>query len=403
MLFGDIRQGAGELVERLKGRYQDGQAALECWRCRRQANRLGLKIVERDGLEEELRKRFAERGLSVRAKAKGELHLFLCFYDHGSWETILPESLSPFGRVTVFNGVERERNDAALLEAFAQAQRKQPVDAMIGYLSGCNVRADTLRQIERAGVVVYNFCWDDKLNWPGKSLNGRYHSTAGIASAVDLNLTNAPSSLIKYAAFGGLALFWPEAAHPRVHCPVASAFDFDVSFVGARYGWRPAFIRRLADLGIKVECFGRGWPNGPLSASEMIRLYSRSRINLGFAGVGYSRRLMCLKGRDFEVPMSGGLYLTQDNPELQLVYNVGREVLTHRNEKDCARVIRSLLAEPERAAAIRSAGRNRALRDHTYEARWADIFSLAGLMKKSQDTHNGSIGLDFETRISSDA
>jgi spore maturation protein CgeB len=113
----------------------------------------------------------------------------------------------------------------------------------------------------------------------------------------------------------------------------------------------------------------------------MIKLYSRSRINLGFAGVGHSRKLMCLKGRDFEVPMSGGLYLTQNNPELSLVYDVDRDLVTYGRVEDCAGKIKRLLANPGEAARIRDSGRKRALRDHTWEKRFHDLFRATGLMR----------------------
>jgi hypothetical protein len=60
--------------------------------------------------------------------------------------------------------------------------------------------------------------------------------------------------------------------------------------------------------GIEVEAFGFGWPNGSLSTREMVRKYSRSKINLGFGGVANLSDTYCLKGRDFEIPMSRGLY-----------------------------------------------------------------------------------------------
>lgn len=86
-------------------------------------------------------------------------------------------------------------------------------------------------------------------------------------------------------------------------------------------------------------------------------------------------------GKAFEVPMSGGLYLTQDNPELSLVYEVGKEILTYKNGKDCAEKTKWLLANPEEAAKIREAGRKRALKDHTWEKRFEKIFRLAGIME----------------------
>ncbi len=380
----------------LKGLQQERSATRALSDYMRRAEDLGIVRPEASNLEEHLGRRLAGRAMSRWPKPKGQLHIFLAYYV-SSWEAILPKALAPFGEVTAFNWREhgfndraddwlnhRERMNELMLQAFHSAHAAEPVDAVVGYLSGNNTAPETLQTMSREGAAIFNFCWDDKLFFPGEIVGGRYNSSAAIAHAVDLNLTNAPESVIKYAVHGGLAMFWPEAAHPEVHRPYDVPFEFDVSFVGACYGWRPRFIGRLRRRGIKVECFGKGWPNGPLSGEEMVRLYSRSRINLGFAGIGHSRRLMCLKGRDFEVPMSGGLYLTQDNPELKRVYDIGREIITFRDEEDCAQKLRSLLDDPARAAAIREAGRARALKEHTYERRWEQVFQLAGLLQPGQ-------------------
>jgi hypothetical protein len=162
-----------------------------------------------------------------------------------------------------------------------------------------------------SGAIIVNFCWDDKIKFPGKRVGGRYKSTAAIAPFVDLNLTNSPDSLARYSLYGGLSMFWPEAAEPTIHRPYQVPFKCDVSFVGRKYAWRPIIIDKLRDMGINVATFGPGWDNGPLPAEEVVKIYSSSRINLGFSGTGYSRRMMCLKGIDFEIPMSGGLYLTK--------------------------------------------------------------------------------------------
>ena len=82
----------------------------------------------------------------------------------------------------------------------------------------------------------------------------------------------------------------------------------------------------------------------------------------------------------FEVPMSGGLYLTQDNPELALVYDINKEIVTYTDEKDCFRKILWLLKNPSIADEIRKRGRERALKDHTWEKRFDEIFELAGFL-----------------------
>lgn len=339
-----------------------------------------------------LRKRILTRGINPTPRRKGELHIFLAF-SLSNWERVLPLVLQPFGKLTIFEwrslGFDdqspqwlkyRDSMNAEMLRVFQKAHSEQPIDAVAGYLSGYYVDPKILCSMGEKGAVIFNFCWDDKLSFPGKIIGGRYSSTAAIASAVDLNLTNSEESLIKYAIHNGLAMFWPEAAHPDIHKPYDLPFEFDVSFVGGKYGWRPKFIERLQKMDIKVTCFGNGWENGPLSNEEMIKIYSRSRINLGFAGVGYSKNLMCLKGRDFEVPMSGGLYLTQNNPELSLVYEVGKEIVTYKDEKDCTNNIKWILDNPEKAEQIRQRGRIRALCSHTWELRFREIFRIAGFL-----------------------
>lgn len=351
----------------------------------KQAKKLSYLTEEKD-IAMALKKRLLARGINLTPKRKGELHIFLTFA-LSNWEWFLPKVLQSVGKVTVFDWrylvgpKSGDLIDTEMLKAFQAAHLEKTVDVVVGYLSGYFTSPETLLQMAKAGTVIFNFSWDDKLNFPGRRLGGRYTSTAAIASAVDLNLTNTPESIMKYAVHRGLAMFWPEAAHPDVHHPYNIPFDLDVSFVGQCYGWRPHFIESLRKQGIRVNCFGYGWENGPLSYEEMVKLYSRSRINLGFAGVSYSKKIMCLKARDFEVPMSGGLYLTQDNSELSLVYDIGNEIMVYKDEKDCAQKIKWLLSNPDQADKIRKAGRKRALGEHTWEKRFEQAFKVAGLLE----------------------
>ena len=126
--------------------------------------------------------------------------------------------------------------------------------------------------------------------------------------------------------------------------------------------------------------FGPGWPNGPLPTEEMVRTWSRSRINLGFGGVADFKKTFCLKGRDFEVPMSGGLYLTEHHDELLPYYDIDREIVTYTDFDDLLVKIRRLLGNPAEAESIRKAGRDRALREHTWEMRFEKVFRLLGVL-----------------------
>lgn len=356
-----------------------------------QAVRDGLIVPAGRDLSAALKRRTADRALRLNwPKQSGDLHIFL-MYSLTNWEEVLPRALSPFGRVSQFEWrskgfeegesdwlVQRDRMNKELLESFHAANRDSPVDVVVGYVSGYTIAPDVLREMAASGAVITNFCFDDKIEWPGEVLGGRHASTASIADVVDLNLTSDPDANTRYFAHGGLSMFHPEAADPEWYKPLDVPFEYDVSFVGAAYGWRPTLIDGLRRRGIEVACFGRGWPNGSIANEEMNALYARSRINLGCGGIGYSHKLLCLKGRDFEVPMSGAVYLTQDNPELALVFDVGREILTYRDIDDCARVIRATLQDAERADHIRRSARARCLRDHTYRARWEAVLMALG-------------------------
>lgn len=378
-----------------KAYQQERNAQNELNYYRNVAEQKSINVPKGDELIFRLRNCLRNRGVLPITNLRGDLHIFLAF-GLNNWESVLPLALSSFGRVTVFEWrsrgfddrpsnwlKQREAMNVAMLEAFFKANSERSFDVVIGYLSGYTTDPEVLRKMGEAGAVILNFNWDDKLGFRGKMLGDRWTGPAALASVVDLNLTNEAESCVKYLVEGGLAMFWPEAANPDLHRPHTVPFEFDVSFVGGKYGWRPKFIRRLQKMGIKVTCFGNGWESGPLSDEEMVKLYSRSRINLGFAWVGHSRKLMCLKGRDFEVPMSGGLYLTQHNPELAIVYKLGEEIIVYHNEKDCAEKIKYLLNHPEEAEKIRKAGRKRALKEHTWEKRFGDIFKLAGVLKEN--------------------
>lgn len=334
------------------------------------------------------------RGRVLVPKKKGDLNIFLAA-SINNWEAILPEVLASFGTVTLFDWKQggyyddreqwikaRKDINERMLAAFNEANAKKKIDVVVGYLSSFNTQADTLVNMASAGAVIFNFCWDDKLIFSG-TVKGQDVGPGRLAHVIDLNLTNAPESCVKYQANGGLAMFWPEAAHSALHRPYESELDIDISFVGRKYGWRAEFIERLKQDGVNVAAFGPGWDNGALSDTEMIRLYSRSRINLGFSGVGYSKKLLCLKGRDFEIPMSGGLYLTQDNPELNLVYDVGNEIVTYKDYAHCLKQIRWLLDNPDKAQEIRQAGLKRAQKEHAWDKRFTQIFCMSGILEEA--------------------
>ncbi|MCS7207306.1 MAG: glycosyltransferase [Dehalococcoidia bacterium] len=266
----------------------------------------------------------------------------------------------------------------AVLETFQEAIVSQPIDAVVAYAVSPTVLRELTQRCPNIITFLINF--DDIFHWPRPGSYTKNFYPVDCTSAVDLILTSNPDIVPRYLLYGGLAMFSPGAADPEIFRPFDAPFIYDVSFVGHAFAWRRWFIQHLRKEGVHVTTFGSGWENGPLPWSDLPRVFSQSRINLGFSATGQSLLIRQIKTRDFEVPMSGGLYLTLNNPYIHRVYDVGKEILVFDDPADCARKIRWLLAHPDEADKIRRAGHARARRDHTYEARFERAFSLAGLL-----------------------
>lgn len=345
-------------------------------------------------LAEKISRRLLKRGLVIKPKSQGRLHM-LYATGPSNWELHnIPPQLKLFGKLSCYfyrdHGFDdsslnwlrfRQEMNSHLLAFVKEVHSREPIDIFLGYLSGWHVSPEVIRAISDMGIVTCGFNWDDKLSFRGRPSDGRWSGPSAVASAYDLNLTNAESSVVKYEVEGGLAMFWPEAANSQHFKPLDMGWKFDVSFVGACYGYRPILIEYLRKHGIRVETFGPGWPNGPISENEMVSVYASSRINLGFGGIGYSIKEQCLKGRDFEVPMCGAVYLTSNNPELKLVYKIGHEIEVYNDKQDCLEKIEFMLGNPQHASAMRQAARDKCLASHTWENRFDSMFRITGLLE----------------------
>lgn len=351
---------------------------------------MGLAVPDDETLRSELKKRFP----SVAPKTKGRLGI-IAVYHHYNWENFsLKVSFEKFGQVRHYDWFDefdhqgkdwhkslKAKMNRALINHINKWMAENKADVIFTYLSGELVYPETLQTIRKHAVPIVNLALNDKEHFVGKVRGGVAWGVRDICRYFDLCWTSTEDALMKYCVEGALPVYLPEAANPEIHKPYSIEKSIDVSFVGQCYGNRAAAISELRKKGIAVEAYGFGWPDGPLSTEEMVKIYSKSRINLGFSEVAGHGDTFCLKGRDFEIPMSGGLYLTEAHPELANVFRPGEEIITYSCIDDLVQKIKYYLSHPEEADAVRKKGYKRALRDHTWEMRFDKIFQLLGLLK----------------------
>ena len=351
---------------------------------------LGLSIPDEQTLRQELKKKFPH----LAAKPKGELSL-IALYHHYNWENeALQPSLEKFGHVRHYDWFDKFNHQSkdwqktlkakmnkALINQINKWLAEEKADIIFAYLSGELVEPETLQAIRSHGVPIINLALNDKEYFVGKVKNGRAYGARDICRYFDLCWSSTEDALVKYCVEGAWPIYLPEGANPQIHKPYNIEKTIDVSFVGQCYGNRRAVITELKNRGIAVAAYGSGWPGGPLTTEEMVRIYSQSKINLGFGGIAGLKDTYCLKGRDFEIPMSGGLYLTEDHPELGNAFRAGEEILTYSGIDDLVSKIKFYLVHPGEAESIRLKGHERSLREHTWEMRLAKIFRLIGILQ----------------------
>jgi spore maturation protein CgeB len=294
------------------------------------------------------------------------------------------------------------RLSQALLMQVQEAHSERPIDLLFTYFYNACVEASAIRQIGSVGIVTVNwFC----------NASHQFHLVSEIAPAYSFCLVPEKPRLDDYRRIGANPIYCQEAANPDIYCPYPEAERYDVGFVGQAYGERPGLIQWLAEHHVDARVWGSGWEyfrkrrpsfnparwgkshvsaripsrliGGVLSDEEVVRTFNRTKINLGFAACWTdsrsNQRITQVRLRDFEVPMSGAFYLTEYQDELAEFFEVDSEIVCYRDKEELLDKLRFYLRNPDLRAKIRQAGRQRCLRDHTWEKRFENSFTQMGI------------------------
>ena len=314
-----------------------------------------------------------------------------------------------------------------LLDSFKNEHRKKPFDLFFSYFIDSEIEPGCIDEIKKYGVPTANF-----------SCNNihQFYLTEKIAPHFDYNLHSEKYAAEKFKAIGANPVWFQMAANPTYYHPLGIDRTLDVSFIGGAYAKRPYYIYNLLENGIDVHTYGPGWRKTerlanlrrikrelirckevirsiftvspqiraeissrianmdfkdnllakyirnihfPITDEEMITKYSESKIGLGFLEVydnhDHSQKTMQhLHLREFEAPMCGALYFTNYSDELAEHYEPDKEVIIYRNEHELLDKVNFYLGHPQEAEKVRKAGYERALKCHTYQKRFTDLF-----------------------------
>lgn len=358
-----------------------------------------------------------------------------------TWHRNLYEPLAEMGHEVVLCSTQEgrlamQRKDASvraafsqkLLDTFRREHARKPFALFFAYLMDGMVEPAAIDEIRKTGVPTCNFSCNNA---------HQFYLVDELSPHFDYNLHSEKDARDKFLAIKATPLWWPMASNPKYFKPVDVPRTIQASFVGANYALRARYIAHLLENRIDAHAYGPGWVGGartrwhslakrylflwqalstidpqkqrnasakladhdyrrslsarfpanmhpPVTDDELIALYSRSHISLGFLEV-YDRHdpsqpvTQHLHLREFEAPMSGALYCTGYMEELAEMFEPDKEVLVYRSQHELLDKIRFYLAHPDQAGIIRQAGRKRALAEHTYHERFRKLFKTLGL------------------------
>lgn len=315
----------------------------------------------------------------------------------GMWPTLARHtdfSLFDYGRPEFYvyrrkrlcGEATRARIARAFLKFLNDRPSNAPVDLVFIYASGWHVESQLLRTIRCMGIRTVILGLDDKHQFfrPWDRVSGQSHQER-VARECDVYWTSWPLVATYLRGVGRAGWYAPSGADPTQYVARGSVHgDPDVFFMGAAYGYRRTVVERLAEAGLQVEAYGRGWRNGFISHGRALRMMANAKIVLGVGGVGHLSEVLHLKGRDFEVPMAGGCYLTSYNPELADHFSIGEEILCYSSIEQCLEIAHALVRDPRRAEEVSKAGRERCLGSHTWDRRFRDLFALFGARRSDR-------------------
>ncbi|MEJ1296660.1 MAG: glycosyltransferase [Candidatus Sedimenticola sp. (ex Thyasira tokunagai)] len=274
----------------------------------------------------------------------------------------------------------KERRNSEMYDFVSKTISEHEIDVIVCYLSGRSTDPKTLEKIRAFGIPMINEGLDDERKFRSRrGEDGVYRGNKSICKYFDLSLTSSKSAIVKYLVEGGRPMYKDYAGNEKKYKNLPLDKTYDVAFVGSDYGVRRKYIQHLRENGIDVYTKGNGWEEGFADSDEMVEIFNRAKIVLGFSTVGKNDDIFILKGRDFEVPLTGSFYLTGFHDELFEYFDIGRDIEVYRSKEELLDKVRYYLENEDQREEIAVHGYNKSVSKYTAVKAYERVFGYLNL------------------------
>lgn len=251
---------------------------------------------------------------------------------------------------------------------------REPLERFDPHLVICNAgglgfRPEVARELRRRRCLLGIALSDPDVFEP---------ATRHIAPTFDFFFTNAPSCVPRYEALGARAAVLPIATNDAFFHPMPPRPEYacEVLVLGRAHPDRVEPVRALVER-FDTHVYGEGWEEhgiagrGLIYGDDVLAALNSARITIIFNLTGAGHALV--KVGLFDFAAAGALVFTNRFAEVEPYLTYGKEIVGFESTADLLEKVRFYLDHPGEAAAVRRAGRERVLAEHTWPHVWPRV------------------------------
>jgi spore maturation protein CgeB len=302
---------------------------------------------------------------------------------NGAFE-LVGSLLSDKSRIALARQTYTETLSSFLLESFSE----KPIDILI-CMAQAPITPRALTELRRRGVITVLWFLEDYL---------RFTYWRDVAQYYDYVFTIQKGDCIEAIrrAGAGQVHYLPAACDPHLHTALTLSpedrvkWGSPISFVGAGYYNRQQAFAGLSHYPFKI--WGSEWPlckpfdklvqehARRIAPEEYVKIFNATDININLHSSserdGVDPTGDFINPRTFELASCEAFQLVDERSLLSEAFEIGEEIVTFRSIPDLKEKIHYYLERPEERQRIARRGRQRVLREHTYEKRLEQMLSV---------------------------
>ncbi len=183
------------------------------------------------------------------------------------------------------------------------------------------------------------------------------------------------------------AHYLPPACDPSVHRPMTArdTFRANVVFVGRATPRREQLLSELVEFGLAL--WGAEWRKtglrdycrgDRLDGADYVRAYAGASVavNIHDEPQGEGGTSSGCNQRTFELASIGAAQVVDERSDLAQHFVNGQELLVYRSGAELKELVQRLLHDPPEAGRLSQASRRRAMAEHTYMHRMAELLGM---------------------------